>query len=40
MDKLEPCPFVDNGECDVPPCSSCLIYECTENPWYRRSDNG
>lgn len=37
--EVEPCPFVDNGLCDVPPCSSCLMYKCPENPWNRRVDS-
>ncbi len=23
-----PCPFVRNGECEIPPCNSCFIENC------------
>lgn len=26
--KDSPCPFVRNGECEVPPCNSCFIESC------------
>lgn len=26
--KQNTCPFVSNGECEIPPCDSCFIDEC------------
>lgn len=31
------CPFVRSGECDVPPCRSCYVWDC---PAQERMEGG
>lgn len=32
MFKDSPCPFVRSGECEIPPCNSCFMYQCAFYP--------
>lgn len=33
------CPFVRNGECEIPPCNSCFLYNCISNPEWESDEN-
>lgn len=37
--KNSPCPFVRSGECEIPPCNSCYLYNCKLNSEWEGDEN-
>lgn len=38
MKQIEKCPFVENKECDVPPCNTCYL-NCVYKPYNLKGSN-
>lgn len=33
MKQINMCPFIASKECDIPPCNTCFMSNCPENPY-------